>query len=62
MKPSERHRFTAAIAMPRKLFNLGCLRSSSPGHGFVRTYDGSITTFDAPGQDTGSGQGIRISQ
>jgi len=26
-------------------------------HGFVRTPHGSITTFDAPGTGTGSGQG-----
>jgi hypothetical protein len=26
-------------------------------HGFVRARDGTITTFDAPGAGTGSGQG-----
>jgi hypothetical protein len=26
-------------------------------HGFVRASDGAITTFDAPGAGTGSGQG-----
>lgn len=28
------------------------------GRGFVRFRDGRITTFDVPGQGTGSGQGV----
>src|SRR5205807_2581259 len=31
--------------------------ASDVTHGFVRAADGTITTFDAPGAGTGSGQG-----
>jgi hypothetical protein len=33
------------------------LDASNVSHGFVRARDGAITTFDAPGAGTGSGQG-----
>jgi probable HAF family extracellular repeat protein len=29
-------------------------------HGFLRTHDGTITTFDAPGAGTGTGQGMLL--
>jgi hypothetical protein len=32
--------------------------ASGVGHGFVRSRQGKITTFDAPVEATGSGQGV----
>ena len=34
------------------------LDASNRPHGFVRDHDGTITSFDVPGEGTGSGQGV----